>query len=454
MKQLKVALCLVFLFLFVAGVCSGALCESAVSQKVTWVVNNCINSSMTQLQKAQVLHDWLIDNAYYDTTLSAPNTYEAAGVLLNGTGVCDSYTKAYILLLEKAGIESKRIAGKTLKEDGTRESHSWNIVKIDGKWYQVDVTWDDPVDPGNLTAKKSGLENHMYFMASKRFMNEDHFPDSEGTQLIAALVEDDGLEELPAGVEQNARHRISAFSVTTSSGKVLNMSNFGSGRDLIMVYGRIQCGNTRKFLSDISPYCEMLSRRNVTVLVLLFDDPTTDAMKAFEKNYPGIVCGKLPADDSDYSLWEALDSFGYVDEEGYIEVVFPAVFLKNKLNRLTYCSTDYVDEPLKIVAGALEIPENQSLYEVSLPGDLWWIDNEAFRGARFSSVELGNLMYGIGEYAFADNRNLKKIYIPSSVGYISDTAFANCPSNMVIVGKQGTEAQRYAIAHGFTFSEE
>lgn len=112
---------------------------------------------------------------------------------------------------------------------------------------------------------------------------------------------------------------------------------------MILVYGRIACLNTRAFLSDISPYLEFLSRRGVRVLVALFDDPTEQEMKEFEKWYPGILCTKVANDD--YSMWYALNEFGYDSPS----VIFPVIYLKDQQNKLTYCSTDYVEEPLKIL---------------------------------------------------------------------------------------------------------
>lgn len=435
------------------GLFDAAGAETAVEQKAAWVVEQYTDASMSDLDKARALHDWLVDNAYYDVTFAAQDTFEAAGVLLNGTGVCDSYSKAYGLLLDKAGIESKRVTGTVLKEDGGSETHAWNIVKIGEKWYQVDVTWDDPVDPNQLTTRKSGLENHMYFMASKRFMYEEHIPTPENKALIDSLVGEEGLEELPEAVVRDASHSMPPFTLFTSSGETLTQSNFGSGKNLIMVYGRIACGNTRKFLSDIVPYIELLGRRDTKVLVALFDDPTEEEMKAFERLYPGIVCGKLPADDSDYSLWDALYKFGHVDEDGSISVVFPAIFLKNQQNKLTYCSTGYVTEPLKIIAGALEMKDDRSDFSLALPNGLEWIEPEAFRGCMFTSAELSEDTYFIDSYAFADNPRLKTILIPPSVIYISDTAFENCPGNLVIMGQAGSEAHNFAIAHGFTFVE-
>ena len=132
-----------------------------VAQKVAEIVRQChaaVNPS-DQYSVALWLHDWLVNHAYYDYTYSY---YSADGVLFRGTGVCDSYSRAYELMLQKAGIEVKRI---------TNIDHSWVIAKIDGAWYHIDPTWDDP---GSATVLSSGSEKHDYFCLPDEVMALDH----------------------------------------------------------------------------------------------------------------------------------------------------------------------------------------------------------------------------------------------------------------------------------------
>lgn len=62
-------------------------------------------------------------------------------LLLKNGGVCSGYSKAYQELLARVGIEAYYISGLVYGDD----PHAWNVVKIDGKYYCTDVTWDDPV---------------------------------------------------------------------------------------------------------------------------------------------------------------------------------------------------------------------------------------------------------------------------------------------------------------------
>ncbi len=116
-----------------------------------------ITDTMTDIEKALVLHDYLVHSAVYDSEAansmdyeSYAKSYTAYGVLMNKTGVCQSYALAYGWLLNKCGIDWEYVTSNSMH-------HAWNGVKIDGEWYHVDVTWDDPVN-------STPWCRHKYFM--------------------------------------------------------------------------------------------------------------------------------------------------------------------------------------------------------------------------------------------------------------------------------------------------
>ena len=87
----------------------------------------------TEYAKAVWLHDWLIDQMKYDSSLKWSS---AESAFTRGLGTCQSYESAYSSLLTKAGIENAETRDTT-------DGHTWNAVKLDGEWYQIDATWDD-----------------------------------------------------------------------------------------------------------------------------------------------------------------------------------------------------------------------------------------------------------------------------------------------------------------------
>ena len=123
--------------------------------------NSLVTPDMSEYDQVKAFHDWLVNNTEYDFTFSG-SSYDAAGPLLYGRAVCDGYSKALDLLCYLSGIECLRINGT-----GNGGSHAWNKVKIDGRWYNVDVTWDDPVSSRPIL-------RYDYFLVSDSKLAQDH----------------------------------------------------------------------------------------------------------------------------------------------------------------------------------------------------------------------------------------------------------------------------------------
>lgn len=106
-----------------------SIVQSAVAQ-----CNNETDGS--DYQKALWLHDWLLNQLEYDNTLKWSS---AESALTRGLGTCQAYESAYSMLLSTAGIENAETRD-------TYDGHTWNAMKLDGEWYQVDCTWNDSSD--------------------------------------------------------------------------------------------------------------------------------------------------------------------------------------------------------------------------------------------------------------------------------------------------------------------
>lgn len=104
------------------------------------------------------LHDWTLDQLEYDHSL---NWCSAESGLTRHQGTCESYQRIYSKLLNAAGIANGHITGN---------GHTWNAVKLDGKWCQMDLTWDDTSDNwyGDLD------QRHLYFGLTDELMAIAH----------------------------------------------------------------------------------------------------------------------------------------------------------------------------------------------------------------------------------------------------------------------------------------
>ena len=130
------------------------------------VVSQIITSGMSDYDIAKALHDYLILNCDYDKRLYSGNmpytSYTAEGALLEGAAVCAGYSKAYEALLDAAGIPNETVTGYA------GGYHAWNLVQIDGDWYHVDTTWDDPTNRGGDYIR------YDYFLKSDAAIGKDH----------------------------------------------------------------------------------------------------------------------------------------------------------------------------------------------------------------------------------------------------------------------------------------
>lgn len=109
----------------------------SVGDIVNAVVKKCSKETDgSDYEKALWLHDWLLQQLDYDHSLK---WYSAESALTRKLGTCQAYESAYSKLLTAAGITNAETRD-------TYDGHTWNAMKLDGKWYQVDCTWDDTKD--------------------------------------------------------------------------------------------------------------------------------------------------------------------------------------------------------------------------------------------------------------------------------------------------------------------
>ena len=121
--------------------------RSSFREKAQWYLNK-VDDSMSDFEKALVLHDALVMNSSY---LVSEEIYS---LMVNGKGKCYGYSEVYSYLLAQVGVKSEIVESESMY-------HQWNKVEIDGKYYHVDVTWDDPGPPD-----VAGFVQHDFFLLS------------------------------------------------------------------------------------------------------------------------------------------------------------------------------------------------------------------------------------------------------------------------------------------------
>lgn len=123
---------------------------------VAKVISNA-SSSWSDMEKALYVNDYLARSCAYDTTYSKYNAYDA---LVGRSAVCQGYALAFRELTQQLGLSCEIVSSDAL-------NHAWNLVKINGSYYHVDVTWNDPI------ADRIGRAQHYYFMKSSNFFQNE-----------------------------------------------------------------------------------------------------------------------------------------------------------------------------------------------------------------------------------------------------------------------------------------
>lgn len=128
----------------------------------------------------KMVHDYLIANIEYDSTISKDNIYNICGALINGEAVCEGYARAFKYLMDGLEIPCTLVIGTGRNSEGNTENHAWNYVLLDDNWYAIDATWDDPVVSG--VGWVSQATRYKYFLKGANDMNIDHQPNGRFTE--------------------------------------------------------------------------------------------------------------------------------------------------------------------------------------------------------------------------------------------------------------------------------
>ncbi|MCU6712207.1 transglutaminase [Paenibacillus sp. J5C_2022] len=134
---------------------------AAVDRKVSETLAEIIKPAMNEHEQVKAIHDWIVTHVAYDESLTYYTAYDAID---HGQTVCQGYTLLGYKMLKESGIPVLIAEGSV----NTGE-HAWNMVQLDGKWYHLDMTWDDPVgaDPDN------GI-SYSYYLKSDDELRRDH----------------------------------------------------------------------------------------------------------------------------------------------------------------------------------------------------------------------------------------------------------------------------------------
>ena len=115
------------------------------------------------------IHDYIIENCAYRIEQGEFVYSSVYGALVNGEAACEGYSKAAKLLFDKVGMESAVVSGISDNTQDPEGPHMWNAVKVNGDFYYLDCTWDDPVNE-----KGEDMVMYAYFNLNDEMIASTH----------------------------------------------------------------------------------------------------------------------------------------------------------------------------------------------------------------------------------------------------------------------------------------
>lgn len=147
---------------------------AVVDRTVAKALQSIIEPGMNEHEKIKAIHDWVVSHVEYDKTLKHYTAYDAVTL---GETVCQGYSLLGYKMLKQAGLT-------VLIAEGTVNTgeHAWNMVQVDGVWYHLDLTWDDPVAAASagsqITAQKvspsESTIRYNYYLRTDEELRVDH----------------------------------------------------------------------------------------------------------------------------------------------------------------------------------------------------------------------------------------------------------------------------------------
>lgn len=151
-------------------VSSGKIAEMKKNFKMrTDEVLKEVDPKWSDREKVLYIHDYLAAHSRYDMSAYEEGgsvRHDAYSLIVEGCSVCQGYALAFLHFMKELGISCRTLASDSM-------NHMWNQVEIDGEWYHLDVTWDDP------TEDIAGRAVHSYFLKSDEGMATSHIWETE-----------------------------------------------------------------------------------------------------------------------------------------------------------------------------------------------------------------------------------------------------------------------------------
>lgn len=134
-------------------------------------------------EKEKYIHDFICENVHYDK-LKKPYSHEIIGPLGHGVGVCEGIAKSVKILCDALGIWCIIAVSEANPEKKIKYRHAWNIVKIDGKTYHLDATFDNSLSKTEIRYDYFNLDDKSFSATTNLSLQE--FPPAQ-TAIVSII---------------------------------------------------------------------------------------------------------------------------------------------------------------------------------------------------------------------------------------------------------------------------
>ena len=364
--------------------------EAQMDQAVADLLSSLDLSSKTDYQKIKAIYDYICSNITYDYDNLYDDSYtlkhSSYAALINKKAVCQGYASLFYRLALEAGIDARVISG----ESGG--PHAWNIVKIEGSYYNLDSTWD------------AGNTEYEYFLKNaKDFPN--HTRDAAYT--TAAFTSSYPIAATSYAVHGSIQDY--AYKIT-NNGQVIITKYTGTDADVTTpdsIDGMPVIGIDTNAFFDL-PNLETLTISEGVQSVS--DTFTGNVPKLRQIHFPSTLDFRTP-DGSNYPILGSCPSL----EEITVPDNSPYLYAENGI---LYDSAQYA-----VLCSA----QNADLGDLVLPETVQIINTHAFEyNTHLTSIQMPDCVYLIGYQAFESCVNLETITLTGNISTIPSNCFQGC----------------------------
>ncbi|MBQ8623394.1 MAG: leucine-rich repeat protein [Oscillospiraceae bacterium] len=406
--------------------------EAQLDVEIANLLNSLNLYNASDFDKVKGIYDYICSNVTYDhsNVNDESNTlkHTAYAALINKTAVCQGYALLFYRLALELGVDCRLISG-----DSHNERHGWNIVRIDGVYYNLDTTWDAGRGPygydyflkceANFGDHKRDPQydnasfHQRYPMSAKDHVNGVFIV--ENGVLVAYngydsyIVIPDGIVGIADGVF--SLNRLIVSVVIPNSVTFIGKGAFSSCSRLTSI-------NIPESVTSIGDeafaYCESLQEITIPQGITSLSKGIFDCCTSLNKvNLPSNL---TTIGEGAFRFCKALTS---IDIPAGVTTIGKSAF--------EYC-TSLIS--ITVPEGVTSISDwvfysCKSLSNINLPSTLTAVGNCAFDSClALETIEIPDSVLTLGNSAFRSCTNLKTVKLPKELTVINEFTFDSCES--------------------------